>query len=134
MNVSGRQSPVNVSHGDVYDVRLIGDTVLFATARVRWMTLDIAIPLCTTIGDLSHQLHATGLVMDLSSLTRATPSAGIYAIRQMKLFPIERIALLGGGSFIRAFAESVLTIARFPAFQFFEHQGDAIEWAAGNGS
>ena len=57
-----------------------------------------------------------------------TLPAGLYAIRQLKGLAVERIALVGGNSFMRLFARIVLTLGRFGSFAFFESESEAIVW------
>jgi hypothetical protein len=53
----------------------------------------------------------------------------MYAIRQLKGLAVERIALVGGNSFMRLFARIVLTLGRFGRFAFFKSEPEAIAWA-----
>jgi hypothetical protein len=70
--------------------------------------------------------------MDLSTLGRATPAAGFFALGQLKGMLVDRIALVGGNAYMRLFARLVLTVGRFGQFAFFENEPTAIAWAAGN--
>jgi hypothetical protein len=66
--------------------------------------------------------------MDMRALSRATPAAGLYALRQMRTFPVDRIALVGANPFMRAFATLVLRVGRFPRHRFFDTEADARDW------
>jgi hypothetical protein len=110
------------------DVRA-GPGVVRAAARVQWMSMDLAPEFCDAIQTTARETHAVGLVMDLSSLSQATPRAGIYAIKALKAMAVGRIALVGGNAFMRAFARVTLSLGRFPEFAFFDSSEAATSWA-----
>jgi hypothetical protein len=72
--------------------------------------------------------------MDMTSLSKATPKAGMYAMKRLRVLPLRRIALLRGNRFMRAFAAAVLTRGRFPEFRFFDREDVAVEWAGAHRS
>lgn len=69
-----------------------------------------------------------GLLVDLGGLSRATPAAGLYAIRRLRTLPVERIALFGANRLMRGFAGLVLFLGRFPEHRFFANERAATEW------
>jgi stage II sporulation SpoAA-like protein len=73
------------------------------------------------------------LLMDLGALSRATPAAGLYAMRRMKELDFEAIALYRGNGFMRAFARTVMRLARFGAFELFSDEDSARRWLAAMG-
>ena len=114
-----------------FEVQVLVNGVVRASARVSLMRTEVARPLCKSIQDAARTTNAHGLVMDLNTLGRATPAAGVYAIGQLKGMVVARIALVGGNAFMRTFARVVLTIGRFGHFAFFDSEPEAIAWAAG---
>ena len=70
------------------------------------------------------------VLMDMEALSKATPAAGLYAMRRMKELGLFRIALVGGNDFMRAFGRVVMTLARFRSFAFFSDHETARKWLA----
>jgi hypothetical protein len=112
------------------DVRLAAPGVVRGSVSAGMMSSALARPFCESIEDLALREGADALVMDMSSLSRATPPAGLYAIRRLRQLPLRRIALLRGSRFMRAFARAVLTAGRFPEFRFFDGEETAVQWAS----
>jgi hypothetical protein len=112
------------------DVRLAAPTVVRASVTVSLMRYAIARPFCERIEEIARRDGADALVMDMSSLSRATPRAGLYAMKRLRSLPLRRIALLRGNRFMRAFASVVLTLGRFPEFRFFDGDETAVQWAS----
>ena len=104
--------------------------VIRASAAVRLVRRPQAELLCGGIRSSAAGLDAPRLLMDMRALTRATPAAGIYALRQMRTFPVDRIALVGANPFMRAFANLVLRVGRFPEHRFFDSDAEAWAWLA----
>ena len=111
------------------EVEVLPNRVVRAAAHVKILHIQVARLFCNGIQDATHSANAQGLVMDLNTLGQATLPAGLYAIRQLKGLTVERIALVGGNSFMRLFARIVLTLGRFGSFAFFENEPEAIAWA-----
>jgi hypothetical protein len=104
--------------------------VIRATAAVKLVRRPQAELLCGGIRTSAAGLVAPRLLMDMRALSRATPAAGIYALRQMRTFPVDRIALVGANRFMRAFAGLVLRAGRFPRHRFFDSEAEASAWLA----
>lgn len=111
------------------DVGLATAGVVRASARTGFMRYSLARPLCELIEQTARVNHADALVMDMGALSKASPRAGVYAIRRLKQLPLRRIALVGGNAYMRRFAATVLKLGRFPEFAFFTSQADAVDWA-----
>ena len=112
------------------EVTATPSAVVRAAAHVKWMSMEVAPEFCDAIQSTARATQAVGLVMDLGSLSRATPPAGLYAIRALKQMKVRRIALVGGNPFMRAFSRLVLTLGWFPEFAYFDSEAAAISWAA----
>ena len=102
--------------------------VIRAAAAVRFVRRPQAEALCGGIRDSAAELEVPQLLMDMRSLSRATPGAGLYALRQLRTFPVERIALVGANRFMRVFAAMVLRFGSFPQHRFFDDEQDAVGW------
>lgn len=111
------------------DVRLAAPGVVRGSVNVGLMRYPIAKPFCENIEEIALRNGADALVMDMSSLSKATPKAGMYAMKRLRVLPLRRIALLRGSRFMRAFAAAVLTLGRFPEFRFFDGEETAVQWA-----
>jgi hypothetical protein len=111
------------------DVRLAAPGVVRGSVDVGLMRYPIAKPFCENIEEIALREGADALVMDMSSLSKATPKAGMYAMKRLRVLPLRRIALLRGSRFMRAFAAAVLTLGRFPEFRFFDSEDTAVQWA-----
>jgi hypothetical protein len=105
-------------------------TLVWATCHVSLLRKTLAVSFCDEIQVQARRAGSGALVMDLASLGKATPPAGVYAMRSLRTLPVRRIALVGGNRFMRAFARVVLTLGRYPAFSFFDDSGTAETWAA----
>ncbi|HEY2703816.1 MAG TPA: hypothetical protein VGL20_09010 [Candidatus Dormibacteraeota bacterium] len=112
------------------DVRLAAPAVVRGSVTVSLLRYPVAKPFCERIEELARRDGADALVMDMSSLSKATPRAGLYAMGRLRNLPLRRIALLRGNRFMRAFASTVLTLGRFPEFRFFDSEETAVEWAS----
>ena len=66
--------------------------------------------------------------MDMGTLSKATPSAGLYAMRRMKQLDFSAIALFRANAFMRSFAQLVLRLARFRSYGLFGKELDARSW------
>jgi hypothetical protein len=124
-----------VDHDDPrLDVRLAAPTVVRASVDVSLMRYGIAKPFCENIEEIARRDGADALVMDMGPLSKATPKAGMYAMKRLKNLPLRRIALLRGNRFMRGFAGIVLTLGRFPEFRFFDSEDTAVQWASARSS
>lgn len=112
-----------------YQVELSPQGVVLASSRVRLMTRRVAQPFCEDIQHRAAAAGAQGLVMDLDSLSRATPRAALYAMRSMKSMRVRRIAFTGGNAFMRPLARAILTLGGFGEFRFFPDPDSAVDWA-----
>ncbi len=112
------------------DVRLVAPSVVRGSVTVSLMRYPVARPFCEKIETIARRDGADALVMDMSSLSKATPKAGMYAMKRLRNLPLRRIALLRGNRFMRAFAGAVLTLGRFPEFRFFDSEETAVQWAS----
>lgn len=119
---------MNRAAGEI-DVVDTGDGVIRASVEASFVRRDLAERLCTAIEDAARAYPSGAkLVMDMGALSKASPAAGLYAMRSMKALGLAKIALVGGNAFMRGFAKTVMTLARFRSFAFFSSEPGAIGW------
>lgn len=115
----------------MFEVTRVG-SIVQVRAESRLMRKDEAADLCGAIeAEATATAGRVGVLMDLAALARATPAAGLYAMRRLRELPIGRVALVGGNPFVRGLARAVLTLARFPDHGFFRDPADARRWLDG---
>ena len=109
------------------------DGVIAVDVRSPFVRKELAVALC---GDIERaagrQSGEAKLVLDMAALSKASPAAGLYAMRRIRALGLRRIALVGGNRFIRGFARVVLTLGRFGSFAFFRDERAARDWASGD--
>jgi hypothetical protein len=66
--------------------------------------------------------------MNMSAMSKGTPSAGFYVLRSMKKYPLRALALYGANRFMRSMATTVLGFARFSNFALFDSEAIARDW------
>lgn len=109
--------------------------VVRVEAGARLVGKRTAVALCAEIerAAASHP-GKPRLLIDLSALSRATPPAGIYAIRRMKALDPEAIAIFRANRFMRGFARVVMRLARFRSFGLFSEEREARAWLESGGA
>jgi hypothetical protein len=65
------------------------------------------------------------ILMNMSAMSKGTPSAGFYVLRSMKKYPLRGLALFGANGFMRGMATTVLGLARFSNYRIFEEEAAA---------
>lgn len=106
-----------------------GDGVVRVQAEAGVVRKEFAQQLCGAIEKASKaQNEPATLLIDIGALAKATPPAGLYAMKRIKQLGFERIALVGGNRFIRGFARTVMTLARFGSFRFFDRTEQGRDW------
>lgn len=105
------------------------DGIVRVEPHARLLRKDAAVDLCHDIeAQALNCPDLKGLVMDLGALSKATPAAGMYAVRALKDLAVPRIALVGGNAFIRGLASTVLRLGGFPEHRFLEDEPAARRW------
>lgn len=103
-----------------------GGGIVRVDAAARLVNRALAEALCAEIDRVAAPRPR--VLMNLGALSKATPSAGRYAMRRLKDLDPSAVALFGGGRFMRAFARTVLRLSRFPRFGLFEDERAARAW------
>ena len=103
--------------------------IVHVDVATRVVNRDVATAMCGAITqEAARDAGAPRLLMNLGSLSRATPGAGLYAMRQIKKLDPQAIAFYGGGAFMRMFARAVLRLARFRLYALFADEEAARAW------
>jgi hypothetical protein len=105
-----------------------GDGLIRATVSANIVRRPLAGALCRDIEHAAARHAEPRLAMDLGALSKATPAAGFYAMRQMKRLDPDAIALFRGNRFMRGFARLVMRLARFKDFELFADEASARRW------
>jgi hypothetical protein len=114
-----------------FDVASEDDGIVRVTVDGSLMRRSSAEALCAAIERAKADTRAPArLLMDMGALSRATPAAGLYAMRRMKKMNFGAIALYRGNRFMRGFARTVMRAARFGAFGLFGDEKAARRWLA----
>jgi hypothetical protein len=119
--------------GSGYRVEDDGSGLIRATVEAGWVTKPLAEALCADIEHAAarHPGRAR-LMLDMGALAKATPGAGMYAMRSLKKLDLSAVALYRANVFMRSFARAVMRIARFRRFELFGEETQARAWLGGD--
>ena len=105
------------------------DGVIRARVEAGWMTKPIATALCADIeAAAARHPGKARLMLDAGALSKATPAAGLYAMKSIKRLNLNGVALYRANGFMRRFARAVMTLARFRRFGLFRDETQARDW------
>ena len=105
------------------------DGVIRATVEVGWVTKPVAAALCADIEEAAARHPGKArLMLDAGALSKATPAAGLYAMKSIKRLNLNGVALYRANGFMRRFARAVMTLARFRRFGLFRDETQARDW------
>jgi len=107
--------------------------VIRATVDGGWMTKPVAQAMCADIerAAAKHPGRAR-LMLDMGAMSKATPGAGMYAMRSIKRLDLSAIALYRANGFMRRFARTVMRLSRFRRFDLFQEESQARTWLGGD--
>ena len=105
--------------------------VVHVDVEARVVNAAIAAAMC---GEIKREAQSSDgrplLLFNLGALSKATPRAGFYAMRQIKQIDPRAIGFYGGRVPMRVFARAVLGLARFRTFRLFPDAAAARAWLA----
>ena len=105
------------------------DGVIRASVDAGWVTKPLAEAMCADIEKAAAKHPGTArLMLDAGALSKATPGAGIYAMRSIRRLDLQGVALYRANGFMRSFARTVMRLARFRRFGLFREEGQARSW------
>ena len=112
-----------------YSVEDGEDGVIRATVEAGWMTKPVAKAMCADIEKAAAKHPGTArLMLDAGAMSKATPAAGMYAMKSIKRLNLKGVALYRANGFMRSFARTVMRLARFGRFGLFRDESGAREW------
>jgi hypothetical protein len=105
------------------------DGTIRATVGPGWMTKPVAEAMCADITKAAARHPGKArLLLDAGSMTKATPGAGMYAMRSIKRLDLKGVALYRANGFMRSFARTVMRLAGFRRFGLFREENQAKSW------
>jgi hypothetical protein len=116
---------------DSYTVTDEGDGLVRVDADIRIVRKPIAVAMCDEVDKVVAGYDGFRILMNMSAMSKGTPSAGVFVLRTMKKYPLEALALYGANGFMRGMAKTVLGLARFGNFELFEDEATARRWLEG---
>jgi hypothetical protein len=115
---------------DSFKVTDEGAGIIRVDADIRLVRKPIASAMCAEVdkrvADAGYDEFK--ILMNMSAMSKGTPSAGLYVLRSMKKYPLRALALYGANGFMRGMATTVLGIARFSNFALFDSESIARDW------
>ena len=115
---------------DSFKVTDEGAGIIRVDADIRLVRKPIASAMCA---EVDKRVADAGygefkILMNMSAMSKGTPSAGFYVLRSMKKYPLRALALYGANGFMRGMATTVLGFARFSNFALFDSEAIARDW------
>jgi hypothetical protein len=105
------------------------DGTIRATVGSGWMTKPLAEAMCADIEKAAARHPGKArLMLDAGAMSKATPGAGMYAMRSIKRLDLKGVALYRANGFMRSFARAVMKLAGFRRFGLFREENQAKRW------
>ena len=105
------------------------DGTIRATVHGGWVTRPLAEAMCADIEKAAARHPGKArLMLDAGAMTKATPGAGMYAVRSIKRLDLKGVALYRANGFMRSFARTVMKLAGFRRFGLFREEKQAKIW------
>jgi hypothetical protein len=113
---------------DSYKVTDEGGGIIRVDAETRLMRKPMAEAICHEVEEAAAGYGSFKILMNLGAISKGTPGAGLYTLREMKRYDLTALALYRANGFMRRMAGVVLGLARFENFALFNDEGEAMEW------
>jgi hypothetical protein len=108
------------------------DGVIRATVEAGWVTKPLAEAMCADIEKAAARHPGKAkLMIDAGALSKATPGAGMYAMRSIRRLDLDGVALYRANGFMRSFARAVMKLGGFRRFGLFRSEKQARDWLDG---
>ena len=117
---------------DSFTVTDQGGGIIRVDAESRLVRKPMAMAMCDEVDKQVAGYDEFKILMNMSAMSKGTPSAGFYVLRSMKKYPLRGLALFGANGFMRGMATTVLGLARFSNYRIFEEEADARSWLEGS--
>ena len=116
---------------DSFTITDQGGGIIRVDAQSRLVRKPMAMAMCDEVDKQVAGYDEFKILMNMSAMSKGTPSAGFYVLRSMKKYPLRGLALFGANGFMRGMATTVLGLARFSNYRIFEEEADARSWLEG---
>lgn len=115
---------------DSFKVSDEGGGIIRVDADIRLVRKPVASAMCDAVDERVAEAGYDGfkILMNMSAMSKGTPSAGVFVLRTMKKYPLRALALYGANGFMRGMAKTVLGLARFRQFELFDDEASARHW------
>ena len=116
---------------DSFTITDQGGGIIRVDAQSRLVRKPMAMAMCDEVDKQVAGYDEFKILMNMSAMSKGTPSAGFYVLRSMKKYPLRGLALFGANGFMRGMATTVLGLARFSNYRIFEDEAVARSWLEG---
>ncbi len=113
---------------DTFKVTDEGGGIIRVDAETRLMRKPMAEAICHEVTEVAGQYDQFKILMNMGAMSKGTPGAGLYTLREMKKYDLSALALYRANGFMRKMASVVLGAARFSNFALFTDEDEAMEW------
>lgn len=113
---------------DSYRVTDEGGGIIRVDAETRLMRKPMAEAICHEVTEIAGTEGQFKILMNMGAMSKGTPAAGFYTLREMKKYDLSALALFRANGFMRRMASVVLGLARFSNFALFTDEAEAMEW------
>jgi hypothetical protein len=113
---------------DKYEVTDEGGGIIRVDADIKLVTRRVAETMCNEVVAVAEPYDGFKILMNMGAMSKGTPGAGFYVLREMKKYNLEALALFRANRFMRGMATTVLGLAGFDSFALFEDEAAAREW------
>jgi hypothetical protein len=113
---------------DSFTITDQGGGIIRVDAQSRLVRKPMAMAMCDEVDKQVAGYDEFKILMNMSAMSKGTPSAGFYVLRSMKKYPLRGLALFGANGFMRGMATTVLGLARFSNYRIFGDEAIARDW------
>jgi hypothetical protein len=113
---------------DRFEVTDEGGGIIRVEAESNLVRRSLAEAMCAEVDAVVGSRGSFKILMDMGAMSKGTPAAGWYVLREMKKYDLEALALFRANSFMRGMARTVLGLAGFRNFAVFGDETEAREW------
>jgi hypothetical protein len=113
---------------DRFEVTDEGGGIIRVDAESSLVRRSLAEAMCAEVDTVAGHYDGFKILMNMGAMSKGTPGAGLYVLREMKKYDLEALALFRANAFMRRMAKTVLGLAGFRQFALFQDESEAREW------
>jgi hypothetical protein len=113
---------------DRFEVTDEGGGIIRVDAESNLVRRSLAKAMCDEVDRVAGHYDGFKILMNMGAMSKGTPGAGLYVLREMKKYNLEALALFRANGFMRRMAQTVLGLAGFRNFALFQDESEAREW------